>query len=81
MNISDSVIAALKLAGLRQKDLAEMFGKTKQSMSTKVTKDQWFARDLVRVANLVGADLAFVFPNGTKIKIDKDLQEGERTNE
>ena len=72
MSISDSVSAALKKASLKQNDLAAAYGKTKQSMSMKFTRDSWFGKDLVKVAKLIGADLAFVFPDGSKIKIDTD---------
>ena len=63
---------ALKKAGLKQNDLATAYGKSKQSMSMKFTRDSWFGKDLVKVAKLVGADLAFVFPDGQQIKIDTD---------
>ncbi len=77
MKISDSVSMALKRAGLKQNDLAAAYGKTKQSMSMKFSRDSWFAKDLVKVAELVGADLAFVFPDGTRIRIGSDdPQEG-----
>lgn len=72
MSISTSVSMALKKAGLKQNDLAASYGKSKQSMSMKVTRESWFGKDLVKVAKLVGADLAFVFPDGTKIRIDSD---------
>lgn len=75
MAISDGVRAALLVSGKKQKDLMEIFDTTKQGISTKVTKDRWFGRDLVKVAELVGADLAFVFPNGSIIKLDTDSQD------
>lgn len=75
MSISSSVSMALKKAELKQNDLAAAYGKSKQSMSMKFTRDSWFGKDLVKVAKLVGADLAFVFPDGTKIMIEADDQE------
>ena len=72
MSISDSVSAALKKASLKQNDLAAAYGKSKQSMSMKFSRDSWFGKDLVKVAKLIGADLAFVFPDGSKIMIDTD---------
>lgn len=78
MTISSSVSMALKKADLKQNDLAAAYGKSKQSMSMKFTRDSWFGKDLVKVAKLVGADLAFVFPDGTRITLDTDdQQEGE----
>ena len=72
MGISASVRAALEKGEKKHKDLAEQYGVTKQSMSTKFKRDAWFGKDLVAVAKLVGADLAFVFPDGSQIKIDTD---------
>lgn len=72
MSISNSVSMALKKADLKQNDLAATYGKSKQSMSMKFSRDSWFGKDLVKVAKLVGADLAFLFPDGTKITIDTD---------
>ena len=78
MSISNSVSMALKKANLKQNDLAASYGKSKQSMSMKFTRDSWFGKDLVKVAKLVGADLAFVFPDGTRITLEADdPQEGE----
>ena len=53
MSISDSVSAALKKASLKQNDLAAAYGKSKQSMSMKFTRDSWFGKDLVKVAERV----------------------------
>ena len=72
MSVSSSFKSVLNHAGLKQNDLAAAYGKTKQSMSMKVTRGNWFGKDLVKVAKLVGADLAFIFPDGTKIIIDTD---------
>lgn len=75
MGISASVKAAMDQAGKRQKDLAELYGVSKQSMSTKFKREAWFGKDLVKVADFVGAELAFVFPDGTKLIIKTDDQE------
>lgn len=75
MTISTCVSTALRKAGLKQNDLAAEYGKSKQSMSMKFSRDSWFGKDLVKVAKLVGADLAFVFPDGSKIIIDTEGSE------
>jgi len=77
VKISDSVRSALSQAGKQQKDLAEFYGKSKQSMSTKMTGNRWFGHDLVRIAEFCGADLAFVFPDGSVIKIRNDEDQEE----
>ena len=75
MKISDCVKAAMTVAGVKQKDLIELFHTTKQGISTKIGRNSWYGKDLVRVAKALGADLAFVFPNGTVIKIENDDQQ------
>lgn len=78
--ISSSVKSALKKANLKQNDLAESYEtpKSKQSMSMKFSRNSWFGKDLVKVAKLVGADLAFVFPDGSMIKIDSDEPDDQK---
>jgi hypothetical protein len=76
VKISDGVKAAMTVAGMKQKDLMPLFNTTKQGVSTKIGRNSWYGKDLVRVAKAMGADLAFVFPNGTVIKIENDEQEG-----
>lgn len=79
MKITDGVKSAIAMVGKRQTDLAAGLGKTKQNMSMKATRDTWSARDLVRVARFVGADLTFTFPDGSVIKLDFD--EPEKSDE
>ena len=82
MRISDSVLAAMMVAGVKQKDLMPLFHTTKQGVSTKIGRNSWYGKDLVKVANFLGADLAFIFPNGTVIKIENDEQsEGSAAKE
>ena len=76
MKISDGVKAAMTVAGVKQKDLMPVFHTTKQGVSTKIGRNSWYGKDLVAIADLIGADLAFVFPNGTIIKLQNDEQEG-----
>lgn len=72
MSISSSVRMALTKAGKRQIDLAQLYGWSKQSMSTKFSRDSWFAKDLTRVAEFTGGRLAFVYPDGQTIYIDHE---------
>ena len=61
---------ALAKAGKQQKDLAELYGVTKQSMSMKFKRDAWFGKDLTRIAEFTGGKLAFIYPDGTTIQFD-----------
>ncbi len=81
MKISDGVMAAMKLSGVKQKDLIPLFHTTKQGISTKIGRNSWYGKDLVKVAKAMGADLAFVFPNGTIIKIENDDPENAVQND
>ena len=79
--ISDSVSMALQKAGKKQKDLAERWGKTKQSMSMKFVNDSFFGDDLVDIAKFTGGKLAFIYPDGTVINIDVDPDMSKRRNQ
>ncbi len=79
--ISDSVSMALQKAGKKQKDLAERWGKTKQSMSMKFVNDSFFGDDLVDIAKFTGGKLAFIYPDGTVINIDVDPDMTKRRNQ
>lgn len=79
--VSDSVSMALQKAGKKQKDLAERWGKTKQSMSMKFVNDSFFGDDLVDIAKFTGGKLAFIYPDGTVINIDVDPDMSKRRNQ
>lgn len=72
MAISDKVKAVLALAGKRQQELAQIFGMTKQTMSNKFARDSWSGKDLAKVAELVGGQLAIIMPDGQTITLDID---------
>lgn len=72
VRISDAVSSAMKISGVKQKDLMPVFHTTKQGVSTKLARNSWYGKDLVKVAEAVGADLAFVFKDGTIINIRND---------
>lgn len=72
---------ALQKAGKKQKDLAERWGKTKQSMSMKFVNDSFFGDDLVDIAKFTGGKLAFIYPDGTVINIDVDPDMTKRRNQ
>lgn len=72
MSISNSVRMALNKAGKRQIDLAKQYGCSKQAMSTKLSRESWFGKDLVRVAAFTGGRLAFVYPDGQIIYIESE---------
>ena len=77
MSITNSVKMALTKAGKKQIDLAKLYGWTKQSMSTKFSRESWFGKDLVKVAAFTGGRLAFVYPDGQIIYIDHEEEKEE----
>lgn len=75
MSISSSVKMALNKAGKRQIDLANLYQCSKQSMSTKFSRESWFGKDLAKIADFTGGRLAFVYPDGQIIYIDPESAE------
>jgi len=75
MSTSDKVKALLRLSGKKQTELAAYFGISSQSMNNKMNRDSWSSRDLLTVAEFVGCQLAFVFPDGSRITMDLDKTE------
>ena len=72
MSISSAVRMALAKAGLKQMDLAEVYGWSKQAMSVKFSRDGWDATDLCIVASATGGRLLFEYPDGQQIIIEAD---------
>lgn len=77
MSVSNKVKGLLALRGLKQIDLAAHFGMTKQTMSNKISRNSWYATDLIKVADFCGCKLAFILPDGQQIIIDDDSSEGK----
>ena len=73
MSVSDKVKGLLALSGKRQIELADYFGMTKQTMSNKMARDSWSAKDLARVAELVGCKIGFLLPDGQHIFLEAEL--------
>ena len=73
MSVSDKVKGLLALSGKRQIELADFFGMTKQTMSNKMARDSWSAKDLARVAEFVGCKIGFLLPDGQHIFLEAEL--------
>ena len=73
MSVSDKVKGLLALSGKRQIELADFFGMTKQTMSNKMARDSWSAKDLARVAEFVGCKIGFLLPDGQHIVLEAEL--------
>ena len=73
MSVSDKVKGLLALSGKRQIELADYFGMTKQTMSNKMARDSWSAKDLAKVAEFAGCRVGFVLPDGQHIFLEPNL--------
>lgn len=77
MSTSDKVKGLLALSGKRQIDLAAYFDMTKQTMSNKMARDSWSAKDLARVAEFVGCKIGFLLPDGQHILLETEYEPEE----
>ena len=73
MSVSDKVKGLLALSGKRQIERADFFCMTKQTMSNKMARDSWSAKDLARVAEFVGCKIGFLLPDGQHIFLEAEL--------
>ena len=69
MSVSDNVRMALDKAGISQVEMASLWGKSPQALYNKLNLERWSAADLVRVAEITGGRLAFIYPDGQEILI------------
>ena len=66
--VSPFVIDLLNKRNLKQKSLIGVIGcKSLKSVNTKFRLDRWTASDLIKVADVCGARLAFILPGGGRI--------------
>lgn len=72
MSTSEKVKALLALSGKRQIDLADHFGMSKQTMSNKMARDSWSAKDLAKAAEFAGCKVGFLLPDGQHIFIEPE---------
>lgn len=72
VSVSDKVKGLLALSGKKQLDLAIHFGMSKQTMSNKMARESWSAKDLAKVAEFVGCKVGFVLPDGQHIFLEPE---------
>lgn len=71
MSVTEKVKAALALKGKKNKDLAEVYGMSDQSIRNKLTRGSFSAEDLILAADLVGGRL-LIEVDGTQIPFTLD---------
>lgn len=68
MSVSEQVKTLLAKRKVKQKSLIKVLDcETPQSVNNKFRLERWTAADLIKVANLCGARLAFILPGGERI--------------
>ena len=73
MTTSSRVKALLELTETEQGSFAAAFGMTTpQAMNNKLRRDSWSAKDLAKAAEICGAKLAFVLPDGSQLILAPD---------
>ena len=79
MSIKNAVRMALSKKGLNQADMAKAWGISPQAVNNKFYRDSWSAADLMKVAEITGGRLEFVYPDGQTIFIlpDEEAQGAE----
>ena len=86
MAISDKIKALLKLQGKNNSGLAKYLGISDQALSNKFYRDSYSGEDLIKIADFLGCELAFI-TGETKIglslediknKAKKTVQAGQK---
>lgn len=77
MILTDAIKGLLALRGKKQIELAQYFGMSKQAMNNKISKNSWFGKDLINVAEFCGCKLAFILPDGQQIILENKPNESK----
>lgn len=73
MTISETIKGLLAMSGKKQTDLAATLGmSSNQAMNNKIRKNSWFAKDVIKAAELCGCKLAIILPDGQKLYLQDD---------
>ncbi len=80
MSVSDTVRMAMAKKGMNQADLAESWGSTRQGINNKFSRDSWSGDDLMKLAEITGAKLALVYPDGQQLYFLPDEVEKAEEN-
>jgi len=70
MAISDKIKALMKIKGKDNAALAEYLEMSKQALSNKFYRESFSGVDLIKIADFLGCDLAFVIDNAQKINLE-----------
>ena len=76
MSISNKIRAAMKLRGLKYRDIGAALGISAQAVSNKMHRDSFTASDLVKIAAALGCTLSLNLPDGGQIILTEDDPDG-----
>lgn len=75
MAVNSKVRAMLNMKDRKPHELAEYFGISAQAMRNKISRNSFSSDDLIKVADFLGCELAFILSDSQKITLDKsDLE-------
>lgn len=60
MSVANKVKGLIKTKGLKGYEVAEMLGITHQAFRNKLNRDSFFAEDLIKIADCLELELAFI---------------------
>jgi transcriptional regulator with XRE-family HTH domain len=71
LNITNKIRALLKIHGKKNKELADFLGlTTPQALTNKFNRGSFSAEDLIKIADFLGCELAFILSDAQKITLD-----------
>lgn len=70
MAISDKIKALIKLTGSDNSQIAAHLGISRQAFSNKLYRDSFSGDDLIKIADFLNCDLAFITESNQKIILE-----------
>ncbi len=77
MSVGSTVRMAAAKRDMNQTSLAKAWGVTISAINNKFYRDSWSAADLMKIAEITGAKLAFVFPDGQQLFFEPEEPKAE----
>ncbi len=81
MSASNTVRMAISRIGMSQSALAKDWGVSTPAINNKFYRNSWSAEDLMKVAEITGGKLAFVYPDGQQLYFTPEEPEAPKAEE
>lgn len=72
MQITNKIKGLMQIKGKKNVDLANYLGITVQSLSNKFNRGSFSAADLIKIADFLKCELAFIISDGQRIALTTD---------